>query len=133
MIEPPETKEEYAQRNIKRDLMREFGALWFKTTEPSNFSSMRQIDNETICVSLQQYPDQGETHDISIYDEFTRIRHFGWQLRYIKYDKDSTLHMYFEKVDWRSVQSYGLMPTKHNNEKDLWWLNADAKPEELGI
>ncbi len=128
MIELKET-----ERTYKRDLMTEFGALFFKTTEPLNYSMMEQTSDTIIHIALQQYPDQGKTEDITLYDELVRLRKFGWQIRYIKYDKDSTMHIYFEKIDWRSVEFYGLVPTKHNNEKDIWWLKPDAKPEELGI
>lgn len=107
---------------FKRELMDEFSALYSKTTEPQNMSCTRQISEEVIEVELKQYPDQGVTNDVTIYDELNRLRHFGWQLRYIKYAKDSTLFMYFEKVDWRSVDRYNLVHDEHNNNKDIWWL-----------
>ena len=101
---------------IKRHLMSEFSIL-YDTFEPhANFSSIEQIGDSDIHVVLRQYPDQGVTNDIKIYEELRRLRYFGWQLRWIKYDKESTLHLYFEKIDWRSRESYGLMPTKYNNE-----------------
>jgi len=118
MIEP---KEE--EKTVKRNLISEFNALYINTTEPHNMSSIRQISEEIIEVALQQYPEQGKTQDVMIYDELNRLRYFGWQLRYIKYDKDGVLFMYFAKVDWRSVGFYGLIPDKYNNEKDIWWLN----------
>ena len=107
---------------FKRSLMGEFDALYCHTQKIQNMSSVRQVNETTIEVGLQQYPDQGKTSDVEIFDEFNRLRHFGWQLRYIKYDKDSTLFMYFEKVDWRSVDFYNLQHDKYNNEKDIWWL-----------
>lgn len=115
---------------IKRHLMSEFSVLYDKHN-PSNFSMMEQIDNSTIHVRLNHYPDQGITNEVHIYEELGRLRYFGWQLRWIKYDKESTLHLYFEKIDWRSRESYGLMPTKYNNETELWWLdsNEPARPE----
>lgn len=119
MLEPP--SEETIK--IKRDLMSEFSALYMTTTEPVNHSSIKQISEEVIEVELRQYPEQGVAHDITIFDELHRLRFFGWQLRVIKYKKDGTLIMHFAKVDWRSRKYYGLMPTIHNDEKDIWWLN----------
>lgn len=119
MLESP--KEE--TKTFKRDLMSEFSALYTNTIEPLNFSGIQQLSEEVIEVELRQYPEQGETHDITIFDELNRLRFFGWQLRVIKYKKDGTLIMHFDKVDWRSREHYGLMPTKYNDEKDIWWLN----------
>lgn len=107
---------------FKRDLMGEFGALYYKTTQPRNMSSVRQVSEEQIEVMIKQYPELEKSQDIEIYDELHRLRHFGWQLRYIKYGKESELYLYFDKVDWRSVDYYGLKHTKYNNDKDLWWL-----------
>lgn len=107
---------------FKRNLMSEFGALYYKTTEPQNMSCTKQISEDVIEVELKQFPDQGEPHDVVIFDELNRLRHFGWQLRYIKYDKLETLFMYFQKVDWRSVDYYNLVHDEYNNEKDIWWL-----------
>ncbi len=120
MLEPTPIEE---AKTFKRDLMSEFSALYCNTTEPLNMSSIRQLSEEVIEVALQQYPEQGETHDITIFDELHRLRFFGWQIRVIKYDKDGTLFIHFDKVDWRSRKRYGLTPTVHNNEEDLWWLN----------
>ncbi len=118
MLEPLEESPEF-----KRDLMGEFNTLYMKTTEPLNMSCIRQVSETRIEVALEQYPKQGETKDIVIYDELHRLRHFGWQIQSIKYDKDGVLFIYFEKVDRRTVDYYGLVPDKHNNEEDLWWLN----------
>ncbi|KKN46010.1 hypothetical protein LCGC14_0677040 [marine sediment metagenome] len=120
-ISPPvlDTKE------FKRNLMGEFNALYMKTTDPQNMSSIQQVSEEIIEVGLQQYPDQGETYEVRIFDELNRLRHFGWQLRYIKYEADSTLFLYFQKVDRRNVDFYNLVHDEHNNEQDLWWLKND--------
>lgn len=107
---------------FKRNLMSEFSAIYSKTTEPENMSCTRQISEDVIEVELKQFPDQGETHDVVIFDELNRLRYFGWQLRYIKYDKLETLFMYFQKVDWRSVDYYNLVHNEYNNEKNIWWL-----------
>ena len=107
---------------FKRNLMSEFSALYSKTTAPQNMSCTRQISEEVIEVELKQFPNQGETHEVIIFDELSRLRHFGWQLRYIKYTENATLFMYFEKVDWRSVDYYNLVHDEYNNEKDIWWL-----------
>lgn len=106
---------------FKRNLMSEFSALWHQPGK--NMSSMRQTSEETIEVMLRHYPANIEIPmDVEIFHEFIRLRHFGWQLRSLKYDKDMYLHLNFEKVDWRSVGYYGLMPTKHNANQNLWWL-----------
>ncbi len=120
MLEPI-SKEE--AKTFKRDLMSEFSALYMKTTEPLNHSSIGQISETEIEIALQQYPEQGVAHDVVIYDELHRLRFFGWQIRSIKYDKDGVLFIRFEKVDRRNVHYYRLVPDKYNNEQDLWWLN----------
>lgn len=130
MITPPE-EVKAEEKPFKRNLMGEFSALYTKTEKPHNFSCYRQISNECIEVELRQYPEQGITEDITIYDELNRLRYFGWQLRSIKYDKDGDLHLYFEKVDWRSVGFFNLIPNQYNNEQDLWWFDYSepARPE----
>ncbi len=119
MLDPIEKEQE---PKIKRDLMSEFGALYYNTTEPLNMSATRQISDEIIEVELRQFPDQGVENDVTIYDELHRLQFFGWQIRLIKYTKDSTLVIQFQKVDWRSRERYGLMPTGYNDNKDIWWL-----------
>lgn len=118
-------------RKIKRHLMSEFSVLYTQD-HPSNFSMIEQISDEIIHVSLKQYPDQGEIHEIKIWESLNRLRFFGWQLRWIKYDKNSTLHLYFEKVDWRAREAYGLIPTKYNNETELWWLDSNEPERKEG-
>lgn len=112
--------------------MSEFCVLYDRLSEPANSSMIEQITDEVIHVSLKQYPDQGVTNDVTIYEELRRLRYFGWQLRSIKYDKESTLHLYFEKVDWRAREAYGLMPTKYNNEMELWWLDSNEPARKEG-
>lgn len=108
--------------DFKRNLISEFSALYMNTTEPLNMSSIRQVSETGIEVALEQYPEQGIEHDVIIFDELNRLRFFGWQIRSIKYDKDATLFIYFEKIDRRNVNFYRLVPDKYNNEQDLWWL-----------
>ena len=130
---PPNGPGSECKVKIKRGLMSEFCVLYDSLNEPyTNSSMIEQISDEVIHVSLKQYPDQGDTNDVTIYEELRRLRYFGWQLRSIKYDRNNTLHLYFEKVDWRARESYGLMPTRYNNEKELWWLDSNEPARKEG-
>jgi len=129
---PPSSPGGECKVNIKRGLMSEFCILYDRLSDPQNSSMIEQISDEVIHVSLRQYPDQGVTNDITIYEELRRLRYFGWQLRSIKYDASSTLHLYFEKMDWRAREAYGLMPTRYNNEKELWWLDSNEPARNVG-
>lgn len=115
------------KHSYKRSLMGEFMVLWGGNA--FNFSSIRQLDNERIEVYLCQYPEQNHTEKVTIFHELKRLRHFGWQLSSITFDEDQDLHLIFEKVDWRSRQMYGLIETKHNNLKDLWWFSNESIEE----
>lgn len=118
----PRSKSKPSAPGFKRDLMPEFGSLWYQPGK--NMSWIKQTSEESIEVMIRHYHAGIETPvDVEIFHELVRLRHFGWQLRSLKYDKDMYLYLNFEKVDWRTVNYYGLLPTKHNSSQNIWWLN----------
>lgn len=104
----------------KRGLMNEFSMCWSK--EGRNMSMIHQISDEMVEVYIRQYPKLETSQNMIFFEEINRLRYMGWQLRYIEYDADQDLHLFFEKVDWRTREFYGLTETKYNNQKDIWWL-----------
>ena len=113
-----EIKPEEAPK-FKHSYMGEFCSLWSEdgdTWDKPSFRVINQSQETVMHVSIAK--------GTLLYTRLRRLEAFGWVIRYIEYQKDGDLDIYFEKTDPRNYNYYGVNPQLQfkvtaNDEKPL--------------